>query len=561
MYSESLLVHFQRAEPLRQEAVTLPSLNLKTRQLCDLELLLTRAFYPLKGFMGQADYESVLENMRLSTGKLWPMPICLDVGPELGEKLRPGERLALRDKEGFLLAVLTVSDVWPPDLRREALAVYGTDDPDAHPSVRFLLSKVGKCYVGGTLEGLSLPLHFDFQELRLAPSELHRRFTQNGWRRVIGFQSGEHLHCAHKEMISRAAREAGASILLQPAVGVRHNGDLDQYALIRAYQAFVRQFPRNTICLGLLPLYQRKAGPREALLQALVWRNYGCTHFLVAGDHADPFCEEGRLFYPQEAAQGLIREHEAETGIAMVPMRGMVYVEERGEYLPEDEVGPDMNVRSISSMELKRRLEHGLDIPDWFSFPEVVEELRRAHPPRSKQGFTVFLTGLSGAGKSTVAKVLLARFLEMRDRPVTLLDGDIVRRNLSSELSFSKEHRELNVRRIGFVAGEITKNGGIAICAPIAPYPEARGHNRELISAYGGFVEVYMNTPLSVCEQRDRKGLYAKARAGLIKGVTGIDDPYIPPVNPEVTIDTTQMTPQEAAQMILLYLEEQGYLR
>jgi len=560
MYSESLLVHFQRAEPLRQEAVTLPSLNLKTRQLCDLELLLTRAFYPLKGFMTQIDYESVLDTMRLSTGELWPMPVCLDVSDELGEKLRPGERLALRDKEGFLLAVLTVSDVWQPDLRREALAAYGTDDPDTHPSVRFLLNKVGKWYVGGSLEGLSLPLHFDFQELRLAPSDLHRRFTQSGWRRVIGFQSGEHLHCAHKEMISRAAREAGASILLQPAVGVQHNGDLDQYALIRAYQAFVRQFPRNTICLGLLPLYQRKAGPREALLQALVWRNYGCTHFLVAGDHADPFCEGERLFYPQDAAQELIRAHEAETGIAMVPMRGMVYVEERGEYLPEDEVESGMSVRSISSLELKRRLEHGLDIPTWFSFPDVVEELRRAHPPRSRQGFTVFLTGLSGAGKSTVAKVLLARFLEMRDRPVTLLDGDIVRRNLSSELNFSKEHRELNVRRIGFVAGEITKNGGIAICAPIAPYPEARGHNRELISAYGGFVEVYMNTPLSVCEQRDRKGLYAKARAGIIKGVTGIDDPYIPPTNPEVTIDTTQMTPQEAAQMILLYLEEQGYL-
>ncbi len=561
MHSESLLVHFRRAEPLRQEALTLESLNLKTSQLCDLELLLTRAFYPLKGFMTRADYESVLDTMRLSTGELWPVPVCLDVADELGKKLRAGGRLALRDKEGFLLAVLTVSDVWQPDLRREALAVYGTDDPDAHPSVRFLLNKVGVWYVGGNLEGLSLPLHFDFQELRLAPSELHRRFTQNGWSKVIGFQSGEHLHCAHKEMISRAAREVGASILLQPVVGVRHSGDLDQYALIRAYQAFVRQFPRNTICLGLLPLYQRKAGPREALLQALVWRNYGCTHFLVSGDHADPFCEGSPLFYPQGAAQELVRAHEGETGIAMVPMRGMVYVEDRGEYFPADEVESSLSVRSISSSELKRRLEHGLDIPTWFSFPDVVDELRRAHPPRSKQGFTIFLTGLSGAGKSTVAKVLQARFLEMRDRPVTLLDGDIVRRNLSSELSFSKEHRELNVRRIGFVASEITKNGGIAICSPIAPYPDARAHNRELITAYGGFVEVYMNTPLSVCEQRDRKGLYAKARAGIIKGVTGIDDLYIPPIRPEVTIDSSQMTPQEAAQRILLYLEEQGYLR
>lgn len=561
MYSESLLVHFQRAEALRSEAVALPSVNLKTRQLCDLELLLNRAFFPLKGFMDRADYESVLSDMRLASGELWPLPVCLDVSSETGQMLEAGSKLALRDQEGFLLAILQVSDVWIPDLEREAAAVFGTADPAAHPSVRFLLSNTGRYYVGGSLEGLSLPLHFDFQDLRLSPSEMHRRFSQNGWRKVIGFQSEQHLHCAHKEMISRAAREAGASILLHPAVGVQYHGDLDQYTLIRSYQAFVRQFPRTMISLGLVPLYQRKAGPREALLQAMVRRNYGCTHFVVAGDQADPFAETGDTFYPKGAAQELVRAHEGETGIAMIPMREMVYVEEKAQYLPEDEVEEGMNVRAITSQELRHRLEHGIEIPDWFSFPDVVEELRRAHPPRSKQGFTIFLTGLSGAGKSTVAKVLLARFLEMRDRPVTLLDGDIVRRNLSSELTFSKEHRELNVRRIGFVASEITKNGGIAICAPIAPYPEAREHNRNLISQSGGFVEVFMNTPLEVCEQRDRKGLYAKARAGLVKGVTGIDDPYIPPANPEVTIDTTEMTPVEAAQVILLFLEEQGYIR
>ena len=561
MNSESLLVHFQRAEALRKAAVSLPSINLKTRQLCDLELLLNRAFFPLNGFMNRADYECVLSDMRLASGELWPMPICLDVAPETGKTLQAGDRLALRDQEGFLLAVLTVTDVWQPDMAREAQAVYGTSDPAAHPSVRYLLSNAGRPYVGGTLEGLSLPLHFDFQDLRMSPSDMHRRFSQNGWRRVIGFQSEQHLHCAHKEMISRAAREAGASILLHPAVGVQYHGDLDQYTLIRSYQAFVRQFPRNMINLGLLPLYLRKAGPREALMQAMVRRNYGCTHFVVAEDQADPFAETGRAFYPKGAAQELVRTHEEETGIAMIPMREMVYVEERGEYLANDEVEEGMSVRAITSQELRHRLEHGIDIPSWFSFPDVVEELQRAHPPRSRQGFTIFLTGLSGAGKSTVAKVLLARFLEMRDRPVTLLDGDIVRRNLSSELSFSNEHRELNVRRIGFVASEITKNGGIAICAPIAPYPEAREHNRNLISQFGGFVEVFMNTPLEVCEQRDRKGLYAKARAGLVKGVTGIDDPYIPPASPEVAIDTTEMTPAEAAQVILLYLEEQGYIR
>ena len=360
MYSESLLVHFQRAEALRAEAVALPSVNLKTRQLCDLELLLNRTFFPLKGFMDRDDYESVLSNMRLASGELWPLPVCLDVSPEEAKRLQPGHRLALRDQEGFLLAVLNVSDIWQPDLVREAEAVYGTSDPAAHPSVRFLLSNSGRFYVGGNLEGLSQPLHFDFQELRLSPSEMHRRFSQNGWRKVIGFQSEQHLHCAHKEMISRAAREVGASILLHPAVGVQYHGDLDQYTLIRSYQAFVRQFPRNMISLGLLPLYHRKAGPREALLQAMVRRNYGCTHFVVGLDQADPFAETGETFYPKGAAQELVRAHEGETGIAMIPLREMVYVEERAQYLPEDEVEEGMNVRAITSQELRYRLEHGI---------------------------------------------------------------------------------------------------------------------------------------------------------------------------------------------------------
>lgn len=560
-YSETLVVHFRRAEMLRQEAVGLVSLDLNIRQLCDLEQLLNRAYYPLSGYLGRADYESVLEKMRLADGTVWPIPVCLDVSGEFAEKLQPGQRLALNDQEGFLLALLTIEEIWQSDKRAEAQAVYGTDDPAAHPGVKALYEQVGEYYVAGSVEGVTLPIHYDFRDLRLTPSETHRRFTQYGWRRVLGFHTREYLHCAHREMVLAAAREAGASIFLHPVVGLEHPGNMEHYTHVHCYQEFVKHFPNNMIMLGITPLAERFAGPREALWHALIRRNYGCSHFMVAEDHGDPFAGTGQeLFYPRHAAQELVDSFSEECGIKMVPQRQMGYVEDKAQYVFLDQV-QDETVKNITSEELKRRLEWGLEIPDWFSYPEVVEELKRAFPPRSKQGFTIFLTGLSGSGKSTIAKVLMVRFMEMRDRPVTLLDGDIVRKNLSSELSFTKEHRNLNVTRIGFVASEITKNGGIALCAPIAPYEESRQANRELISRYGGYIEVYVATPLEVCEQRDRKGLYAKARAGLVKGVTGVSDPYIPPSNPEIVIDTTRLTPAEAVQEIFLYLEEQGYIR
>jgi len=561
-YSESLLVHFRRIESLRQEALSCPAIDLNRRQLCDLELLLNRAFYPLSGYLGKQDYESVLTTMRLSDGTVWPMPICLDVRAEIAVSLAPGQAVALNDQEGFLLAILTISDIWQPDKNREALAVYGTADSSLHPGVQALYEETGAWYLGGTLEGLHLPIHYDFPELRLPPAETHRRFSQNGWRQIIGFHTEEYLHCAHREMVLKAARDVGAHIFLQPVVGLDHPGNLDHYTHVSCYQEIARKFPKNMILLGLLPLASRRAGPREVLWQAIIRKNYGCSHFLVSDDHADPFANEnGReRFYPRQAGQELVGRFAEEIGIAMVPLQKMVYVEDRAQYLPEQEVEAGMQIKTISSRELKRRLESNLEIPAWFSFPEVVKELRHAFPPRSRQGFTIFITGLSGAGKSTLAKVLLVKFLEMRDRPVTLLDGDIVRKNLSSELNFSREHRNLNITRIGFVASEITKNGGIALCAPIAPYQESRQANRELISKYGGYIEVYMATPLDVCEQRDRKGLYAKARAGRIPGFTGVSDPYIPPASPELVIDTTQLTPTEAAQEVLLYLEEQGYI-
>ncbi len=560
-YSESLMVHFRRAEDIRTRAVEFDSFDLNARQLADLELLLNRAFYPLTGFMSEADYNRVVEQMRLTDGSVWPMPICLDMTGEVAQKFSPGHKIALNDQEGFLLAMMTVRDIWQPDKKNEASKIYGTDDPALHPGVMQLYERVHDWYVGGTLEGVTPPIHYDFRGLRSTPSETHRRFTQYGWRKILGFHTDEYLHCAHREMVLAAAREIGASIFLHPVVGMESPGNMDHYTQVRCYQEFIKQFPKNMIMLGLTPLAERWAGPREALFHAIIRKNFGCSHFMVAEDHADPFAHNGKeLFYPLRAAQELVAEYSSETGIGMVAQQKMGYLEEKAQYVFLKDVD-EKNVKTISSYELRRRLEWGLEIPAWFSYPEVVAELQKSFPPRSKQGFTIFLTGLSGSGKSTIAQVLMVKFMEMRDRPVTLLDGDIVRKNLSSELTYSKEHRDLNITRIGFVASEITKNGGIALCAPIAPYEESRQTNRAMISRYGGYIEVFVATPIEVCEARDRKGLYAKARAGKIKGVTGVSDPYIPPSNPELTIDTTNMTPAEAVQDILLYLEEQGYLR
>ncbi|GAU09831.1 adenylylsulfate kinase [Desulfoplanes formicivorans] len=559
--SESLLVHLRRAEHLKTSVLSCPFIDLSSRQLCDLELLLNRAFYPLEGYLCQEDYESVLANMRLADGMLWPMPVTLDVPRCLAERCEPGTVVGLRDQEGFLLAILHVESVWRPDKRQEALQVFGTDDPAKHPAVRYLYDRVDEWYLGGRVEGLHLPMHYDFPSLWMTPSMAHQQFAQRGWRRVVGFQADTCLHCAHKEMILRASREVGASIFLHPLVGGFQTGKLDPITQVRCYQAFAARFPDNMIALGILPLAARWAGPREALWRALIHKNYGCSHVMLSDCMADPGADGDQALYPRWAGYDLVARHHEEIGIQPVRLKPMVYVENRAQYIPADEVREDMDIREISSQELQRRLEWGLDVPEWFSFPEVVQELRYAFPPRHKQGFTIFLTGFSGAGKSTLAKVLRKKFLEMRDRPVTLLDGDIVRRNLSSELDFSREHREINVRRIGFVASEITKNGGIAICAPIAPFEDSRQYNRELISRYGGYIEVYLSTPLEVCESRDRKGLYAKARKGMITGVTGIDDPYQPPVDPELTVDTSAVSPAEGAQMVLLFLEEQGYIK
>lgn len=561
-YSESLVVHFQRGRELRREALTAVALDLNERQLFDLELLLNRGFYPLTGFMTESVYESVLEHMALPDGTIWPIPICLDVDESRADSLTIGQRIALNDQEGFLLALLRVESIWRPDKIKEAERVYGTTDAQIHPGVGRLFNQTGACYLGGTLEGVSLPIHYDFLELRLTPSETVRRFTMNGWRRVLGFHTEQYLHCAHREMVIDAAKECQSAIFLQPVVGLDHPGDVDFYTHIRCYQVFTEKFPPNLIVLGLSPFATRLAGPREALLQAIMRRNFGCSHFMVSEDHADPGAGRrngGRLFYERGAAQQLVADHAESTGVAMVPQRDYGFDEATKKYFPMV-AGSENGVSSITSADLEKMICAGDEVPHWFAWPDMVAELKYSFPPRSRQGFTIFMTGLSGSGKSTIAKVLLVKFMEMRGRPVTLLDGDIVRKNLSSELSFSRDHRDLNVTRIGFVASEITKNGGIALCAPIAPYDEPRRANRSLISRYGGYIEVYVSTPLEVCEQRDRKGLYARARAGVVSGVTGVTDPYIAPTNPDITIDTSNITPLEAVQEIMLYLREQGYI-
>jgi sulfate adenylyltransferase len=549
------------ATALRREAARYPAWDLTQRQLCDLKLLLSGGFSPLEGFLGQQDYEQVQKHMRLADGTLWPIPVTLDVTREFADSLRSGDAIGLRDPEGFLIAVLTIASIYEPDRTHEALAVFGTVD-EVHPGVDHLLNRTHPVYLGGRLQGIARPTEYDFRQLRDEPQDLRRKFAQWGWTRVVAFQTRNPMHRAHQELTQRAAQIAEANLLLHPTVGLTKPGDVDHFARVRCYEHLLKTYPEQTTCLSLLPLAMRMAGPREAVWHAIIRKNYGCSHFIIGRDHAGPGNDRrGRPFYGPYDAQEVVRGLETELGVGMVPFKEMVYVQDRGQYVPSDEVAPGETVLSLSGTELRRRLREGIEIPAWFSYPQVVEELRRSYPPRHRQGFTVLFTGLSGAGKSTLAHALMAKLMELGSRSVSLLDGDLVRKHLSSELGFSKEHRDLNVLRIGFVASEITKAGGVAICAPIAPYASIRRRMRELIEAYGAFVEIYVATSLAICEQRDTKGLYAKARAGLLKQFTGIDDPYEVPETPDVVIDTESEAPDVAAQRILLKLEGLGLIK
>lgn len=556
-----LLAKEGRVADLKMESLSFDSIDLSSRQICDLELLLNGGFSPLQGFMTQEDYESVLDQNRLKNGMVWPLPITLDISEEKAKSISIHDRISLRDQEGCLLAILSVEEIWEIDKKREAQELFGTID-EAHRGVKSLYQKTNTHYIGGKLEGIQLPVHYDYKMLRLPPAEVRIKFKQLGWRRVVAFQTNTPLHRAEQEMTLNAIKSLDANLLLHPAVGLTKPADKDFHARIRCFIEIEKKYPSNRIMLSLLPFATKNGGQKEDLLQGIIRRNYGCCYYMsISGGRKSDSFSFVQSDNSNNNLSELFDQYENEVGIKKIPAKEMLYVEDKAQYLPIEEIVQGEKTRQVSDKELRRRLVEGLQISEWFSPSEVIRELRELYRSKDKQGITIFFTGLSGAGKSTIANVLLVKLLEMRGRPVTLLDGDIVRKNLSSELGFSKGHRDINVKRIGFVASEITKNGGIAICAPIAPYKNTREYNRALISRYGKYVEVHVSTPLEVCEKRDRKGLYAKAKAGLIKGFTGIDDPYELPESPELKLDTSALSPEEAAQEVLLYLENNGYIK
>ncbi len=556
---KNFMVPGETAETLKKAAFDFKSWTLTERQLHELELLLNGALSPLEGYMGQADYNSVVSQMRLTSGLVFPMPLCLDVSAKFAEAVQPGDKIALRDAEGFMPAVLTVAEIYQVDLEYEAQAVFGTTSQN-HPGVRRLLENHHSVYLSGRVEGVELPLHFDFEMVRHSPRELREQFHRMGWKNVVAFTTSEPMHRLQRQLTLDVARSVQANILVHPLVGEDQPGDINRYARVRGYREIVRQYPHQLGMLSLLPLSRRSAGPREALWHAIINQNFGCTHMIIGPDHASPKgCEQ--VYYEEGAAQQLVNSFEGELQIKPVMTGAMVYAPARKKFVALAETQKTGEpALSISRSEIRERMLKGESLPEWFTYPDIEKELANVYPSRDRMGFTLFFTGLSGSGKSTLARMIHSRLIEESGRPVTLLDGDVVRLNLSSELGFSRAHRTLNIRRISFVANEITKNGGLAICAPIAPYTQMRRDARELIEQHGAFIEIHVATPLEVCEARDRKGLYAKAREGIIPEFTGISDPYEEPQKPELRIDTSQGSPMEQVQQIMLYLIREGYL-
>ncbi len=550
-----LVVPMEERAALLEEATRLPSIQISMRSLCDLELLATGGFSPLTGFMGQADYERVLEEMRLADGTLWPIPVTLPV-----EQSHFGsDRILLRDVHNNPLAIMELSEIYRWDAEREALAVLKTTDP-RHPLVAEMV-RWGKFYAAGRLRVLNLPRYYDFTDLRRTPAEVRRLLHAMRRANVVAFQTRNPMHRIHEELTKRAAAQVDGSLLIHPVVGMTKPGDVDHFTRVRSYRLLVDKYydPSRTL-LSLLPLAMRMAGPREAVWHAIIRRNYGANHFIVGRDHAGPGNDSyGKPFYGPYDAQELLARYAAEVGVTMIPFTELVYLKREGRYVTLDEAPPGAEIASISGTQVRDEyLAKGRLLPEWFTRPETAEILRQMYPPRHRQGFCVWFTGLSGAGKSTIAAILNVLLLE-RGRMPTVLDGDVVRTHLSKGLGFSREDRDTNILRIGFVASAVVKAGGAVICAAVSPYRTARNECRAMIGS-DQFIEVFVDTPIEVCEQRDVKGLYAKARRGELRGFTGIDDPYEPPLNPELVLTTTDVMPEENARKIIRYLEEQGFL-
>src|SRR5947209_8629831 len=556
----TLIVDDARAAEMKGTAQDFASLTLDERGLCDLELLATGGFSPLTGFLGKADYTRVVGEMRLADGTLWPLPVTLPVHP--GDGIAEGRPLALRDGYGHLIAFLQVEETYAVDKAAEARGAYGSTDAK-HPAVAYLNRQPGH-YAAGRLEVIRTPPHYDFTELRRTPAELREHFESLGWAKVVAFQTRNPLHRAHEELTKRAAKQIGGGLLIHPVVGVTKPGDVDHYTRVRCYRALVdNYYEPGSVVLSLLPLAMRMAGPREVLLHAIIRRNYGCTHFIVGLDHAGPGNDStGKPFYGPYDAQAAMKEHEKEIGMGMVDFKQMVYLPEENRYSPVDEVPKGARTADISGTEVREKyLAKGLQLPEWFSRPAVAEILSETNPPRFRQGLTIWFTGLSGSGKSTIAHALIERLAEF-GRNCSLLDGDEIRTHLSKGLGFSKEDRDTNIRRVGYVAGLVAQHGGTTLCAVISPYRAIRDEARKL--SKGNFVEVYCETPIEVCEQRDVKGMYAKARAAVAEGkpmgFTGVDDPYEPPTNAEVTIDTSKLSVEECVHAIINKLLASGYI-
>ena len=558
----NLLLGELDAEHIKKESESYPALTLTQRQQCDLELLVTGALSPLTGFMNQSDYDSVVNQTALLDGTVWPIPYYLDLSEEQAKTINVGDKIALRDIEGFMPAILTVESKWKPDKNKEAENIYGTLNNE-HPGVNYLMNTVGDVYVGGKVDAVQLPFHYDFENIRYTPKELRQYFDKLGWRSIVAFHTSKPMHAVHYEMTMRASKQANAHVLIHPVVGMAKPGDLHYYSRVHCYEAILKQYPKSLVSLALIPLAMRMAGPREALMNAIIRQNYGCTHYIIGTEHAGPpnVRESGKRFYPSGESQRYVNQYKDDLEIEIINIEELCYDEDKERFITRtDAKQPLCSSESFSNTRILNSLLKQEEIPHWVSYPEVLEVLRQSYPSRSKQGLTLFFTGFSGSGKSTLARIIYAKFIEEGKRPVTLLDGDVVRLNLSSELGFSKKDRNTNVRRIGYVASEITKNRGVAICAPIAPYQDIRREVRNKIEEYGSFIEIHVSTSIEECENRDRKGLYAKARKGIIPEFTGISDPYDVPEKPEIRIDTKDISPVQAAQDIYLYLIREGYI-